>query len=163
MNSSTKTWLVPSAAVLILLCTWEVVCRTGLVPSYMLPAPTQVIAALVGDAALLAKHSGTTLLEAAIGLSVGVILGFAIAVAMDRIEILYLAFQPLLTVSQTVPTIAIAPLLVLWFGYGILPKVVLIVLTTFFPIAVSLISGFRSVDPDEIDLMHTMGANDWQI
>lgn len=163
MNSSTKTWLVPSAAVLILLCTWEVVCRTGLVPSYMLPAPTQVIAALVGDAALLAKHSGTTLLEAAIGLSVGVILGFAIAVAMDRIEILYLAFQPLLTVSQTVPTIAIAPLLVLWFGYGILPKVVLIVLTTFFPIAVSLVSGFRSVDPDEIDLMHTMGANDWQI
>ena len=163
MDTRSKTWLIPAATIVGLLLLWEIVCRTGLVPSYLLPAPTQVLAALVGDAGLLAQHSATTLLEAGIGLSIGIVLGFIIAVAMDRIEVLYLAFQPLLTVSQTIPTIAIAPLLVLWFGYGILPKVVLIVLTTFFPIAVSLVSGFRSVDSDQIDLLHTMGASEWQI
>ena len=82
---------------------------------------------------------------------------------MDRFEIVYLAFSPLITVSQTVPTVAIAPLLVLWLGYGLAPKVVLVVLTTFFPITVSLVSGFRSVDPDLIDLMRTMNATSAQI
>ena len=82
---------------------------------------------------------------------------------MDRFEGLYLALEPLMTISQTIPTIAIAPLLVLWFGYGLAPKVVLIVLTTFFPVTVSLVQGLRSVDPDMIDLMRTMGASRWQI
>ena len=163
METRMKTWAIPAATIVGLLLLWEAICRAGLVPSYLLPSPTQVLAAFVGDAGLLAQHSATTLLEAGICLAIGVALGFAIAVAMDRIEVLYLAFQPLLTVSQTIPTIAIAPLLVLWFGYGILPKVVLIVLTTFFPIAVSLVSGFRSVDPDQIALMRTMGASEWHI
>ena len=78
-------------------------------------------------------------------------------------ESFYLAFDPLLTVSQTVPTVAIAPLFVLWFGYGLLPKVLLVVITTFFPVTVALANGFRSVDQDQIDLMRTMRATEWQI
>ncbi|MBQ6395192.1 MAG: ABC transporter permease, partial [Atopobiaceae bacterium] len=93
----------------------------------------------------------------------GVAIGFVLAILMDRFEMLYLALQPLITLSQTVPTIAIAPLLVLWFGYGLAPKVILIVLTTFFPVAVSLVDGFRSVDPDQIALMRTMRASETQI
>ena len=89
--------------------------------------------------------------------------GFAFAVLMDRFETFYLAFDPLLTVSQTVPTVAIAPLFVLWFGYGLLPKVLLVVITTFFPVTVALANGFRSVDQDQIDLMRTMRATEWQI
>lgn len=163
MRPSVKKKLVPTAAVLGLLLAWEAVCRLELVPSYMLPAPTQVIAALVSDAPLIWLHTQTTLVEALVGLLLGCVLGFALAVLMDRYESFYLAFQPLITVSQTIPTIAIAPILVLWFGYGLFPKVVLIVLITFFPIAVSLVSGFKSVDPDLIDLMRTMHASNWQI
>ena len=117
----------------------------------------------MNDISLIVGHAATTLVETAIGLLIGVALGFAIAVLMDRFEGFYLALQPLVTISQTIPTIAIAPLLVLWFGYGLAPKVILIVITTFFPITVSLISGFRSVDPDVIDLMRTMRATEWQI
>ena len=163
MKPSVKKWVAPAIAIAVVLVAWELVCRTGLVPAYLLPAPTQVVIALVDDAPLIWEHTQTTLVEALVGLAVGCALGFALAVLMDRFETLYLALQPIITVSQTIPTIAIAPLLVLWFGYGLLPKVVLIVLITFFPIAVSLVSGFRSVDPDQIDLMRTMHASEWQV
>ena len=101
--------------------------------------------------------------EALIGLACGVAAGFLLAVAMDRFVVIDKALSPLVTISQTIPTVAIAPLLVLWLGYGMLPKVLLVALTTFFPITVSLASGFRSVDPDAIDLMRTMNASWWQI
>ena len=154
---------VPAVTVAILLLAWELVVRVGLVPNFLLPSPTQVVAALVADAPLLASHAATTIVEALLGLGIGVAVGFVVAVLMDRFEIVYLAFDPLITISQTIPTVAIAPLLVLWFGYGLAPKVILIVLTTFFPVTVSLVSGFRVTDPDMIDLMRTMGASDLQI
>ena len=157
-----RVW-VPTAATLAILLAWQLAVDTGLVPNFLLPSPTQVVAALVGDVGLLAGHAATTLVESAIGLVLGCAIGFGFAVLMDRFEGFRLAFEPLMTVSQTIPTVAIAPLLVLWFGYGLLPKVVLIVLTTFFPITVSLVSGFQSVDQDMIDLMRTMRATRWQI
>lgn len=163
MNASVQQRVAPVVAVAIILFAWEALCRFGLVPAYLLPAPSQVIVALVTDAPLIAQHAATTLAEAGMGLAAGVVLGFVLAVCMDRFDWLYYALSPLLTVSQTIPAIAIAPLLVLWFGYGMLPKVVLIILTTFFPIAVSLVSGFKSVDPDQIDLLRTMGASPWQV
>lgn len=155
--------VVPLLTVAVLLVVWELVVRLGFVPNFLLPSPTQVVSALVSDAGLLASHAGTTIIEAALGLVIGVAVGFVAAVLMDRFETIYLAFNPLITISQTIPTVAIAPLLVLWFGYDLAPKVILIVLTTFFPVAVSLVSGFRSADPDMIDLMRTMGASDLQI
>lgn len=155
--------LTPLLTVVGLLVVWELVVDLGVIPNFLLPTPVQVVQALVSDISLIVGHAATTLVETAIGLLIGVALGFAIAVLMDRFEGFYLALQPLVTISQTIPTIAIAPLLVLWFGYGLAPKVILIVITTFFPITVSLISGFRSVDPDVIDLMRTMNASRWQI
>ncbi|MBQ9691515.1 MAG: ABC transporter permease, partial [Eggerthellaceae bacterium] len=115
------------------------------------------------DWRMLAHHSYITLYEAAIGLICGVSLGFIAATLMDRFEGIYLALEPIITLTQTIPTIAIAPLLVLWFGFGLLPKVILVVLTTFFPVAIALIQGFKSVDPDMIELMQTMKANRFQI
>ena len=135
--------LTPLFTVVGLLVVWELVVDLGIIPNFLLPTPIQVVQALVADIALILGHAATTLVETAIGLLIGVALGFAIAVLMDRFEGFYLALQPLVTISQTIPTIAIAPLLVLWFGYGLAPKVILIVITTFFPITVSLISGFR--------------------
>ena len=159
----TRKVVVPLVALAILLVVWEVAVRLGVVPDYLLPSPTQVVAAGVADASLLASHSTTTLAEAALGLMIGVVVGFVMAVLMDRFEVVALALDPLITLSQTIPTVAIAPLLVLWFGYGLAPKVILIVITTFFPVAVSLVGGFRSVDPDMIDLMRTMNATRLQI
>lgn len=149
--------------VVALVCIWQLVCSLGLVPSFLLPSPVAVVQALVGDWQLLAGHAVTSLAEAALGLGAGIALGFGAAVVMDRFELVYRAFYPLVVLTQTIPTVAIAPLLVLWFGYGMLPKVVLIVVSTFFPITVGLLDGFRSVDPDVIDLMRSMGANRAQI
>lgn len=158
-----KRVVAPLVALAALIAIWQGVCSAGLVPGFMLPSPVAVVVALVGDFPLLLSHLWTTLAEAALGLAIGVAIGAAAAVVMDRFEIVYLALSPLLTVSQTIPTIAVAPLLVLWFGYGMLPKVLLVVLATFFPVTVALVSGFRSVDPDQIDLMRTMNASPWQI
>ena len=104
-----------------------------------------------------------TLAEAFLGLAFGIALGFVMAVLMDQFEGLYQAFYPLIVLTQTVPTVAIAPLLVLWFGYEMTPKVILIVITTFFPIAIGLLNGFRSVDTDSVHLLRAMGAGRWQI
>ena len=155
--------MVPLVSVIVFLAAWELLVDTGAVPSFLLPAPSQVVAALVADAPLLAGHAATTLLEAALGLSIGALVGFVVALLMDRFELVGLALDPLITISQTIPTVAIAPLLVLWFGYGLAPKVVLIVLTTFFPVTVSLVQGFRSVDADQLALLRTMGASEWQV
>ena len=156
-------WAPATLTAAAVLALWQLACTLGLVPGYLLPSPAQVVRALLGDGDLLLAHSLTTLSEAALGLALGVALGFVVAVAMDRFEFVYRALDPLVTVSQTIPTIAIAPLLVLWFGFGIVPKVILVVLTTFFPVTVGLARGFRGVDPDVIDLMRTMNASRWQV
>lgn len=112
---------------------------------------------------MLMEHSIVTLAEAFIGLACGILLGFVMAVLMDQFDGLYKAFYPLIVLTQTVPTVAIAPLLVLWFGYEMTPKVILIVITTFFPIAVGLLNGFKAADKDSINLLRAMGAGRWQI
>lgn len=156
-------FVAPLVLFVTLILVWQVLCDTEVIPSYMLPSPTDVVAALVTDASLLASHAKTTIVEALLGLVIGVGFGFLVASLMERFELVDKALGPLITVSQTIPTVAIAPLLVLWLGYDMLPKVVLVVLTTFFPITVSLNAGFKSVDKDVTDLMKTMKATRWQI
>lgn len=129
----------------------------------MLPSPVQVVQAFVTEFPTLMEHSLVTLAEAFIGLALGILLGFVMAVLMDQFDGFYKAFYPLIVLTQTIPTVAIAPLLVLWFGYEMTPKVILIVITTFFPIAVGLLNGFMSADKDSINLLRTMGAGRWQI
>ena len=150
-------------AVAALLLVWQLLCSPGWVPSYMLPSPTAVLRAFVSELPLLWANALITLQEAFLGLLLGVIVGFLAAVLMDAFEKLYRAFYPLLIITQTIPTVAVAPLLVLWFGYGMLPKVILIVIATFFPVAVGLLDGFRSADRDAMDLLRSMGAGRLQI
>ena len=150
-------------AVALLLTVWQLACSTGLVPSFMLPSPVDVVKAFAGEWPLLLENSLVTLQEAFIGLTLGVLLGFVVAVLMDAFEVLYRAFYPILILTQTVPTVAIAPLLVLWFGYEMTPKIILIVISTFFPVTVGLLDGFRSADKDAMGLLRSMGANKWQI
>ena len=157
-----KRVLLPALTIAVLLVLWQIVVVLNIVPNYLVPSPYQVFLALMRDAALLASHTLVTLEESLLGLAIGVVIGFVIAVLMDRFEGLYHAFSPLITVSQTIPVVAIAPLLVLWMGYGILPKIMLILLTSFFPITIGLLDGFRSVDKDMLNLLKTMGASSFQ-
>ncbi len=152
--------LVSLAAVIAL---WLLISEGGIIPAYMLPSPIEVAKAFIGDFSLLMSHAVITLKEALGGLGIGIVLGFLFSVVMDRFEFLYKAFYPLMVITQTVPTIAIAPVLVLWMGFSMAPKVVLVVITTFFPITVSLLDGFRGVDRDEINLLRSMGATKTQI
>lgn len=151
------------AAILVILVVWQMVSSLGIVPGYMLPSPLQVVKAFVQEFPLLMENARVTLLEAFIGLACGVAFGFIMAVLMDRFEVLYKAFYPLVVLTQTIPTVAVAPLLVLWFGYEMLPKIILIVIATFFPVTVGVLDGFRSADRDTMNLLRSMGASDFQI
>ncbi|MBQ8306836.1 MAG: ABC transporter permease [Blautia sp.] len=150
-------------AILLILLVWQIVCSAGLVSPYLLPSPVDVVKAFISDLPLLIQNARITLIEAFVGLGLGIVIGFVFAMMMDRFEPLYKAFYPLIVLTQTIPTVAIAPLLVLWFGYEMTPKVLLIILATFFPIAVSMLDGFRSADRDTIRLLESMGASGWQI
>lgn len=150
-------------AILILLLIWQLAGLAGLLPKFILPTPWEILQALVREAKPLAFHARITLLEAILGLSCGVILATVLALVMDAIGWLNRAIYPLLVITQTIPTVALAPILVLWLGYGLLPKIVLIVLTTTFPIVISILDGFRHCDPDLLTLLRLMKASRWQI
>lgn len=150
-------------AVLALLLLWQLVCTVGIIPTYMLPSPVKVLQAFADELPLLWENSLITLQEAALGLCIGVVIGFAAAVLMDSFEVLNKAFSPLLVITQTIPSVAVAPLLVLWFGYEMTPKIILIVISTFFPVTVGMVDGFGSADRDAINLLRSMGASRLQI
>ena len=160
-NTTNKLW--SAAAIVGILILWQLISSLGIVDSFMLPSPIQVVRAFVSEFPSLMEHSVITLSEAFLGLGLGVLLGFIMAILMDQFDALYKAFYPLIVLTQTIPTVAIAPLLVLWFGYEMTPKVILIVITTFFPITVGLLNGFKSVDQDSVNLLRAMGAGRLQI
>ena len=154
--------IAPSIIIVILLIIWQTLSMVNFIPKFMLPSPIEVVRAFISDFPLLMEHTEITLIEAFLGLGLGIILGFVVAVIMDRFEYAYKMIYPILVITQTIPTVAIAPLLVLWMGYGILPKIMLILLTSFFPITIGLLDGFRSVDKDMLNLLKTMGATSFQ-
>ncbi len=160
-NITDKLWTC--SAVILILIVWQTVSGLGMIDSFLLPSPVSVVKAFIAEFPALMEHSVVTLTEAFLGLGLGILLGFVMAVLMDHFEVLYKAFYPILVLTQTIPTVAIAPLLVLWFGYEMMPKIILIVITTFFPITVGLLNGFRSVDRDGVSLLRAMGGSRWHI
>ena len=163
-SKSTIGKILPRVGIFVLIvAVWYCVCRFTGVPKFILPSPGDVLNAFKEDWRLLLSHTRVTLTETFIGLFLGILLGFLIAVLMDRFSVVQKTVYPLIVISQTIPTVAIAPLLVIWMGYRMLPKIVLIVLVVFFPIAISLLQGFSEVDKDTINLMRSMGASRAQI
>ena len=152
--------IYPVAFGIIFLAVWQILCTLKVIPVFLMPSPIQIVKALKEDFLLLMYHLVITLAESLIGLVVGV---FIFALLMDRFINVYKTFYPFVIITQTIPTIAIAPLLVLWFGYDLLPKVILIVLVTFFPITIGLLESFKSADSDEINLLKSMGASEFDI
>ncbi len=157
------TLLVPSLTFLLLIGLWLLVTEGGLIDPYLLPSPRAVLKAFYADRAQLWFHSRISLREALLGLLLGTGLAWCFSILMDSIDVLRKAMYPLLVISQTIPTIAIAPLLVIWMGFGLAPKVALVILTCFFPITMSLLGAFAAVDQDEINMLRTMGAGKFLI
>lgn len=155
--------LAPFILIMLIILIWQGLSSFNIVAEYMLPSPISVIKAFVNDFELLMSHAKVTLMEAFVGLFVSIIISFVMAFLMDRYNLIHKSIYPLIILTQTIPSIAIAPLLVLWFGYGMLPKVILIVTTCFFPITIGLLNGFASVDKDIIRLMKSMGATPNQV
>ncbi|MBQ7876590.1 MAG: ABC transporter permease [Clostridia bacterium] len=156
-----KIW--DKVLVVFILILWQIAGSFEWVPSFMLPTPVKILTALWQDKTLIWDNLLITLSEAAIGMAASLVFAFVIAVLMDRVKIFYDMFYPLCVVSQTVPTVAIAPILVLWFGFGMMPKVLLVFLTCFFPIVVSLLGGFKTADENIIKLYKSMSASYWKI
>jgi ABC-type nitrate/sulfonate/bicarbonate transport system permease component len=155
--------LVPWTTVVIFIALWEAVSRLGIVPPFALPAPSQVARTLVQEFEALLPHVAITTAATLSGLGIAFLVAVILAFAMAVLPLVRAAVYPLLVVSQTVPLIALAPLFVIWFGFGILPKVLVVGLVCFFPIVVSLMEGISSVDRDTENLLRSMGAGRRQV
>lgn len=152
--------LVLVAAILVV---WEAYVRLAGVEPVVLPGPLRILDALWTFRDDAFRHALPTLVETVLGFGLAVVLAVAAAAAMDRAVPVRRAVEPLLVTSQTIPVVALAPLFLLWFGFGLAPKVLVVVLVTFFPIVVALLDGFRSSSPDAEDLMRSYGASHGQV
>ncbi len=158
-----RLYAPPLILILLLLFAWQLGTSLMQIPKWLLPSPTQIVRAGYEARELLGPHTWQTLKETWLGLGLALMVGLCLAVVVDSSSLLRRTVYPLLVTSQTVPVLALAPLLIIWFGYGILPKVIVVALVCFFPIAVSTADGLRVADPDLIALLRAMGANRRQI
>jgi putative hydroxymethylpyrimidine transport system permease protein len=152
----------PLLVLLGLLLAWQGVVWLSDVPSFLLPPPTAVARTLIGSLPLLLDHGLVTLLEIVLGLIGGVLIGGASALLMALLPPVQPWLLPILVLGQTIPVFALAPLLVLWFGYGLASKVVMAILIIYFPVTAALFDGLRRTDSGWLDLARTMGATGWR-
>lgn len=138
---------------------WELAVVLLGVPEFIIPRLSRVFVALWENAGALVRHFGITLMEALIGLALSVVFGCGLAVWMHMSNLAQRLVYPLLVASQTIPVIALSPIMVMWFGYEMGSKIAIAILFCFFPIAVNTIDGFKSVNPDILELMQTMGGS----
>lgn len=151
-------WLPPAVLIALLLVAWELGVAVFDTPAYILPPPSAVWSAFWEVRPLLGAHISTTATEALIGVLAGASAGLALAVAVWAVPLLRRVTYPLLVASQTVPMVVLAPLLVLWFGFGLTPKVLVVALIVVFPVAISTVQGLAGADGEQIDLLRSMGA-----
>lgn len=152
-------WLPPVALLVGLVALWELVVVLADIPDYVLPAPSEVAAALVRNADVLAGHTVSTLTTAVVGLVAGASVGVGLAFAMAASTSLRAALYPLVVVSQSIPMVVLAPLFVVWFGFGLLPRLLVVALVSFFPVAVATVGALTSADRDQVDLVRAMGGS----
>lgn len=151
------------SAVFFILLLWQSLSFYKIISDFLLPSPYQIVKAFIEDFWLILGHTKYTLTIAFIGVFIGVAISFILSLIMDMNKSIYESLYPVLIITQTIPTVAIAPLLVIWLGYYMKPKILLVALTSFFPIVISLLDGYNSVDEDSIKLLKAMGASKYQM
>lgn len=161
--ASIKDKIIPYILPAIIIIIWQFIVENGIIERYILPSPLDIIDTFFRIISDISGHMLISLKEALIGLVISVVFAIILTVLMDNINIIKKAVYPLLIVSQTVPIILLAPLFAIWFGFGQLPKVIVVVLVCFFPIVISLMQGVEAVDTDTINMLKSMGANRLQL
>jgi ABC-type nitrate/sulfonate/bicarbonate transport system permease component len=152
-------WAGPLAILGLLIGGWELVAQLGHVENYLLPAPSEVASALWNDRDLLAPDAWVTAREVLLGFALALVVGVALALVLHLSPVLRRAIYPFVVASQAVPVVVIAPILVIWFGFGITPKLIVIALICFFPVVVNTLDGLEGVDGDQVKMMRTLGAS----
>ncbi len=156
--------LLPVAVLVVIVVVWEAAVQAAQSPFHLIPAPTEILAAIIRTReTLLTQHIPQTMLETLIGMVLALVFGLLVAALLDFLPLVKQALYPLLVVSQTIPTVALAAVLIIAFGFGIWPKVIVVVLFCFFPITVATIDGLNATDPDLVALLRAMGASRLQI
>jgi len=155
--------VAPIATLVLFFLLWEFVARAAGISRALLPPPSVAFEYIYFNYPLLWQHTLETTYETVLGFFVAVVVGILIAIVMTHFKIINDAFYPLMVISQVLPKVAFAPLLLLWLGYGMLPKVVIAFSVAFFPIVINSIGGFTAVEPEMINLLRVLGANRWQI
>ncbi|MBS0448472.1 MAG: ABC transporter permease [Proteobacteria bacterium] len=163
-----KRWLTSPALrpvwlLIVLVVAWDVVIRLFKIPPYLIPTPESVIGQLVKEWPMLWRESLPTLYATLGGFVASAVIGVPIAMWISWSRVTESFVYPLLVFSQSVPKVAIAPLFVVWFGFGVLPKIIVAFLLGFFPVIVSTVQGFKSIEPDVIDLARSMGAGPFKV
>lgn len=166
--SAARRFIAPLAVILVLLGAWELAARWDLISNalniedFLVPAPSDIAQSLWQDRSLLLSESWVTLKEVLLGflIAAGAGLGFAFLIHLS--DTARRAVYPLLIGSQTIPIVVIAPILTVWFNFGITPKIFIVALICFFPITVNVLDGLRSVDPEAVKLMRSLDATNWQ-
>lgn len=155
--------VLPVLVFILVIGGWEIYVRAFHISLYILPAPSKVVQALVQNWDILMKHSIVTLEEALLGLGISTVFAILISIGMDLSKTIRTSLYPYLIVTQTVPVMVLGPLFSIWFGFDLLPKVLIVVFMCFFPIAVSLTDALQQVDPKKINLVKSFGASTFQV
>ncbi|MBN2429010.1 MAG: ABC transporter permease [Deltaproteobacteria bacterium] len=153
-----RSRVVSLLIVVVLLCLWEGYCRFFSVPDFILPTPSEIFQTTVRQTPLLLPHAAVTALEIVLGIALSLLVAIPLAILMFAHPSIEEALSPFLVASQSIPVFALAPLLVIWLGYGIASKVLMAAIIIFFPITVSLLEGFKNCGHDYVVLFRLMGA-----
>lgn len=159
MTPRARALVIGAVTVLVLVAAWEAAVRIGDVPPFVLPAPSQVAVTALDQGPVLGAHVATTATEAALGLGVGAVAGWLLAILITTLPTTGHMAHPVVLLSQTVPTVVLAPLLVLWAGFGLTSKVVLVALTVFFPVLIAATGAIREVDTEHADMVTGLGGS----
>lgn len=152
-----------ATAIVLVIIVWEAVVRLFRVPNYVLPAPTEIAGTIGADWALLLQYTYITVAETVVGFALAIIFGVAAAILVTTSERIKDTVMPLVVVTQLVPKVAIAPLILIWCGYGVSSKIVMAFLIAFFPIVIDMIAGLTMVEKELVDLLRSLGAGRWKI
>ncbi|HYJ22972.1 MAG TPA: ABC transporter permease [Solirubrobacterales bacterium] len=164
-----RRWLLPALLLVALVGTWQLAASTGALAdvlgleSFLVPSPAEIAESLRDNRSLLAENAWVTLREILLGLGCALVAGVGFAVLMHLSGVIRDAAYPLIVASQTIPIVVIAPILLIWLGFGIGPKIVVVALISFFPITVNVLAGLGSAAPDAIKLMRSLDASRWQV
>lgn len=157
-----KDSLYPILTFLAIIIVWQVMVEIKDIPQYILPTPIDIIKVFITDYQNLFDNTLVTLYETILGFILALVVALTLGIIMDFVSVIRKSLYPILVVSQTIPTITIAPLLIIWFGFEALPKILMVALTCFFPILISFVDGLENIDKDYLNLFKTMKSSKLQ-